>query len=301
LPDPAGRRRAVSVALSAAILLSILPAATSAASAPRGLDRFLRALGSVESGGNYYAKNPYSGAYGKYQIMPASWRAWAATYLGSSRAAPTPRNQERVARAKVTALHRWLKSWPVVAHWWLTGREVRDPKRWSASARRYVNRVMKLYRGGSKAAPSEPAWAHVDERNAAVAYNGAWATAGLTGYRGGRAAYSEQNRASATVTFTGRAVRWIGPVGPTRGKARVLLDGRVVKTVNLRRGGFSARETLYTAKWGSSARHTLSVVVVGSGRPVAIDEFQVVAPSSGPPAPAVPPPSTSPVVITLAR
>ena len=43
------------------------------------------AMGQVESGGNYYARNPTSGAYGKYQIMPSNWPAWAQ---------PLPRQRE---------------------------------------------------------------------------------------------------------------------------------------------------------------------------------------------------------------
>ena len=49
-----------------------------------GINRFLYALGQVESGGSYTARNPSSGAYGKYQIMPSNWPAWAKLYVGSS-------------------------------------------------------------------------------------------------------------------------------------------------------------------------------------------------------------------------
>ena len=113
MPDRLGRRRAVPAALlSAALLVSIAPAVrppqphrpASSASSTR--------LGEVESGGSYTARNPISGAYGKYQIMPASWAAWARTYLGSSTAPQTPTNQEIVAHRKVTALYTWLDSWP---------------------------------------------------------------------------------------------------------------------------------------------------------------------------------------------
>ena len=48
----------------------------------------------VESHGDYTARNASSGAYGKYQIMPSSWRAWALRYLGNANAKQTPANQE---------------------------------------------------------------------------------------------------------------------------------------------------------------------------------------------------------------
>ena len=145
MPDVAGRRRAVPVALLvAALLVSIVPSVASA-TPPPGLERFLYALGQVESGGSYTARNETSGAYGKYQIMPASWAAWAKLYLGSSTAPQTPTNQEIVAHRKVTALYGWLDTWPTVAHWWLTGSSERNASLWSSFSRSYVQKVMTIY------------------------------------------------------------------------------------------------------------------------------------------------------------
>jgi len=110
LPESAGRRRAVSVAiLAAALIVTILPTTATSTTAPPGLDRFLYALGEIESGGNYTARNSVTGAYGKYQIMPSNWPTWARLYIGSSTAPQTPANQERVARGKVTALLALLR------------------------------------------------------------------------------------------------------------------------------------------------------------------------------------------------
>ena len=133
--EVAGRRRAVYVAIIVAtVIVSVIPAAATSAAAPRGINRFLYALGQVESGGRYDARNSFSGAYGKYQIMPANWPGWAKLYLGNSKAPQTPANQERVARGKVIDLHHWLDTWPNVAHWWLTGSSERNQARWSSSS-----------------------------------------------------------------------------------------------------------------------------------------------------------------------
>ena len=51
----------------------------------------MNAVGQVESGGRYTARNPISGAYGKYQIMPSNWPSWARTL---------PRQRERQADAR---------------------------------------------------------------------------------------------------------------------------------------------------------------------------------------------------------
>ena len=85
MPEVAGRLRATGSALIAAVLLVGLvgPAATVAADPPN-IDRFLAALGAVESNGRYDAVNATSGAIGKYQILPTNWRAWALRFLGDA-------------------------------------------------------------------------------------------------------------------------------------------------------------------------------------------------------------------------
>ncbi|HET7030016.1 MAG TPA: transglycosylase family protein, partial [Candidatus Limnocylindrales bacterium] len=107
-----GRRRAVAAAIVVAgIVSSIVPAVTAVASTPAGLEPFLYALGKIESGGSYTARNATTGAYGKYQILPSNWPTWAKLYIGSSTARQTPANQETVAHRKVTALYVWLDTW----------------------------------------------------------------------------------------------------------------------------------------------------------------------------------------------
>ena len=65
--------------------------------------------------------------------------------------------------------------------------------------------------------------------------------------------YATRTGASATLTFTGRGIAWIGPVGPTRGTARVYLDGKYVKTVDLRRSTFRARNLLFAKPFATAA------------------------------------------------
>jgi hypothetical protein len=48
-----------------------------------------------------------------------------------------------------------------------------------------------------------------------------------------------------------------------------------VGTVDLRRSSFRARATVFRKAWASAAAHTVTIQVIGSGRPVAIDEFVV--------------------------
>ena len=274
-----GRRSAVLVAALAMILvLTASGSAAFAAKSPPGLSKFMYAIGRIESGGNYTARNSSSGAYGKYQILPSNWPAWARRYLGTSTARQTPSNQEKVAAGKMTSLYGWLGSWKRVAYWWLTGSS--RTTGWSTSAKHYVAKVMRYYRaaGGKDTATKHAVGKKSNERSKAIAYTGNWRLAKHDGYGGGQVAYAKSAGASATFTFTGQRVSWNGPTGPTRGRAKVYIDGTYVKTVNLYRRSFDARSTLFRTGWQTAGKHTLKIVVVGTKghSMVAIDDFVVV-------------------------
>ena len=283
MPDLFGRRRAVSAAvLVAAVVITLIPTAAQSSSAPPGINKFLYALGEVESGGNYYALNKTSGAYGKYQIMPSNWPSWAGRYLGNSGAKQSAANQEKVAAGKFTSLYRSLGSWKRVAYWWLTGSK--RATGWNAYTTRYVSRVMRLYKqaggtnfnggGGGSASKAK----RYSEASKLASYTGAWKTAKHAGYAGDAVRYSTKAGSSVTFAFSGRRIAVYGPLGPTRGKAKVYIDGTYVKTINLYRGGFDARARVFETGWKTTGSLSIRLVVVGTkGHPmVGIDEFAVV-------------------------
>jgi hypothetical protein len=275
---PSGRRSAVLVAALATIMvLTATGSAVFAAKAPPGLAQFKYAIGRIESGGNYYARNASSGAYGKYQIMPSNWPAWARQYLGNANARQTPANQEKVASGKMTSLYRWLGSWKRVAYWWLTGSS--RTTGWSSYAKRYVAKVMRYYReaGGKVGSSKKSSRWTANERSRAIDYSGTWRRANHQGYGGDRVAYATKAGARASFYFTGKKVTWNGPTGPTRGQAKVYVDGKYVKTVNTYRRSFDARSTLFQASWKAAGKHRLTIVVVGTKghAMVAIDDFVV--------------------------
>ena len=274
-----GRLKAVLVAtLATIVLVGVLGPATTLASDPPGLSRFKYAMGQVESGGNYYARNPYSGAYGKYQIMPSNWPSWALRYIGNANARQTPANQETVASGKFRSLYKGLLSWRRVAYWWLTGSS--QTTGWSTYATRYVSRVMTIYRATAEAPTTAPSTSihRYSEGSSKITYSGTWRMASHPSYAGDKAKYSTKAGASASFAFSGTKVIWYGPVGPTRGKARVLIDGTYVKTVNLYSSSFTARKAVFSRSWSTAGAHTLVIEVVGTaGHPyVAIDGFTVV-------------------------
>jgi subtilisin family serine protease len=86
--------------------------------------------------------------------------------------------------------------------------------------------------------------------------------------------------ASATYTFTGSGIRWIGTTDVDHGKARVYLDGRLVATVDAYSATRQTCQVLF-ARTVKPGRHTLRIVVMGqnnnrsSGDRVDVDAFLV--------------------------
>ena len=99
------------------------------------------------------------------------------------------------------------------------------------------------------------------EKDARLTYRGSWATAAYPSYLGGKAKWSRDPLARASFQFTGKAVAWIGPVGPTRGKAKVYVDGRYVKTVDTHASAFRSTRVLFTASFATVKARVLTLVV----------------------------------------
>jgi hypothetical protein len=279
--------------LLAVALLPALVAPVSAATGPAdppGLGTFLRALGQVESGGRYVARNHRTGAYGKYQILPSTWRAWSRHYLHVRDAYPTPHNQEVVARARVVDLYRSFSSWSAVAHWWLTGRAPTDPRSRTASAGRYVRHVMAVYArftgsagpgsGGATLVAGSASPARLvthDDRSSLVTLTGHWRFASGSGYFHRTATSSRQAGSSAIFPFVGRSIELFGAIGPTRGRVLISVDGGAPATVDLHRASYRPNVRLFSHAWTQAGRHWITIEVVGTpGHPeVSFDSFVV--------------------------
>ncbi len=118
----------------------------------------------------------------------------------------------------------------------------------------------------------------LDDDASAVTYHGTWHGAAYPGYAGGLVRWSDHVGDRVRVTFTGSGIAWLGPVGATRGRASVSLDGTDLGTVDLASHGFEPRWVIYAADTRPGGRHTLEIRVDGGGRPVAVDGFVVLVP-----------------------
>jgi hypothetical protein len=117
----------------------------------------------------------------------------------------------------------------------------------------------------------------VEEKSALVRYAGRWTKVRASSASGGSLRYATAKSATATLTFDGRSVAWVTPRGTKFGKAKVLIDGVVVATVDLRATSTQSRRIVFARSWASSGRHTIRIKVLGtSGRPrVNLDCFVV--------------------------
>ena len=115
------------------------------------------------------------------------------------------------------------------------------------------------------------------ESSRQISYHGRWATARNPSYLGGKARAARAGKASATLKFSGAAVSWVGPIGPTRGKAKVYIDGKLVKTVNTWASHFRPTRVLFQKSWSTAGAHAIKIVTLGTAHhpTVALDAFLV--------------------------
>ncbi len=115
------------------------------------------------------------------------------------------------------------------------------------------------------------------ESSTRIAYRGTWPTLTSTAYCGGKDRYAKVPGASATFSFTGRAVAWVASLGLTRGKAKVYVNGTYLTTINLYASATTNRLVVWAKTWSTAAARTVRIVVVGTaGHPrVDVDAFLI--------------------------
>lgn len=116
---------------------------------PITLPDIREAIGQVESGGDYTARNPKSSASGKYQYTEGTWTR----YGGYECAADAPPDvQDEMAIKDLQARHRRYKGDVekiIAAHYypkWANNKSLWNvpPFKGSPTVREYVNRVLKV-------------------------------------------------------------------------------------------------------------------------------------------------------------
>lgn len=135
--------------------------------------------------------------------------------------------------------------------------------------RHYTYAVTSTDASGNVSEPSPPIktspgkWIKVDDTDKSVAYKGTWGTYTQNPSYGYSEHYSETQGAEAEFTFVGNKVRFFGYQRRDLGKADILLDGKLVQTVDCF-SDYTGFDTLvYESGELPEGKHTLTVRVRG--------------------------------------
>jgi hypothetical protein len=137
--------------------------------------------------------------------------------------------------------------------------------------------------GGPSTSPLPPDPKRVEESSPAVTFTGAWTRGDSSwGWSGGSAMQSTAAGATASITFTGTSIRWIGARGRGMGIATVSVDGGPAKQVSLfARPTDEIHTQVMTISDLSPGQHTLTITVTGqhdsqgTGNVVVVDAFDI--------------------------
>jgi hypothetical protein len=108
---------------------------------------------------------------------------------------------------------------------------------------------------------SSPSWTRIEQTDGAIQYSGQWYTDTNSNESGGSAYLAPSG--SATLTFTGTAVRWIGFSDPWSGIANVYIDGVLKTQVDTFSAATKYQVVQYTITGLSSGSHTIRIEVTG--------------------------------------
>jgi serine protease len=117
----------------------------------------------------------------------------------------------------------------------------------------------------------------IAENHAAIRYSTSFIRSAWAPAIGGYVSVSGTTGASATVTFTGRNIAWIGTKATNRGQADLWLDGTYLGRIDLYSATTSPATVLYSRNVTTGVTHTLQIAVVGTaGRPkLDVDGFAI--------------------------
>jgi len=127
--------------------------------------------------------------------------------------------------------------------------------------------------------PSGPT--RVEESDPSVIYTGVWLTQRRADLSGGSIVESPYPISTASLTFTGTGIRWIGYKAAWGGIAQVYLDGALKETVDTYAASEQAQAVIYTATGLAAGAHTITIKVTGTWNPagccswVVVDAFDV--------------------------
>lgn len=105
-----------------------------------------------------------------------------------------------------------------------------------------------------------------------ILYQGTWTVDRSSTASTEQLATTTQSGASASLTFLGSGLEWIGVKSPTSGSAQVFVDGVLNAMVNLNASQTLSQQTLWVQRGLPCGVHTITIVAAaGSGQSVTLD------------------------------
>jgi len=139
------------------------------------------------------------------------------------------------------------------------------------------------------AAPAPVPSGLYEQDNDAILRTGTWETVTRSTDSGGSSANAKAAGDSASLTFVGNGVAWVGRTGPALGRADVFIDGRQTRTVDLYTAEQQFQRTIFEQTGLSDGEHTIRIVRLGThsnaskGNDISLDAFRVVDTAAPPP------------------
>ena len=138
---------------------------------------------------------------------------------------------------------------------------------------------------GDETSDSEPL--RIEETDRRLERLGTWVagTAAAASRRG--YVYSYRTGSAITMHFRGTQVAWVGPVGPSYGRAEVYVDGRLMNRVNQYAPDYAHQQVVWQMSGLADTAHTLTIRVLGTksaqstGTIVVVDGLDVIARAAG--------------------
>jgi hypothetical protein len=111
---------------------------------------------------------------------------------------------------------------------------------------------------------AEAAYGIRQDNSTFVRYGSGWARLRTSSASGGTTTYTRRANAVARLSFTGRQIGVVAPLGRYRGAIRLYVDGRYVGSVSLYAARTSARRLVWARAWRSAVAHTIELRAVGT-------------------------------------
>lgn len=141
----------------------------------------------------------------------------------------------------------------------------------------------------SAATPAAVASGLYEQDNDAIQRIGTWETISRSTDSGGSSANAKVTGDSASLTFVGDGVAWVGRTGPALGQADVFIDGRRTQTVDLYAAEQQFQRTIFEQTGLSDGEHTIRIVRLGThsnaskGNDISLDAFRITDTTAPPP------------------